>query len=70
MAPTRPPPNLAELLTHADWVKSLARELVRDEHRAEDVVQETWIAALRHGPSTVVRREREQSVRTSFPTRD
>ena len=44
------PAQIAELSSHADWVRALARELVRDEHRAEDVVQETWVAALRRPP--------------------
>ena len=48
MAPTRPPPDLAELLTHADWVRRLARDLVRDKHGDEDVVQETVLATCPH----------------------
>lgn len=43
-------PDMTELLTHADWVRRLARELVRDEHRVDDVVQETWVAAMRSPP--------------------
>ena len=46
------PPSLAELLSHADWVRGLARELVRDPTRVEDVVQDTWLAALRRPPRT------------------
>ena len=45
------PPTLAELLEHSAWLKALARGLVRDESRAADVVQETWIVALRGGPN-------------------
>lgn len=45
-------PTIDELLAHADWVRRLARELVRDEQRADDVVQETWLAALRSPPRT------------------
>lgn len=41
--------DLDVLLAHAGWVRALARTLVRDEHIAEDVVQQTWIAALRRG---------------------
>jgi RNA polymerase sigma-70 factor (ECF subfamily) len=47
-----PAPNFDELLAHAAWVRQLARQLVRDEARADDVVQETWTAALQHPPRT------------------
>lgn len=39
--------NLDELLQHASWVRRLARGLVLDDAQGEDVVQETWLAALR-----------------------
>jgi len=42
-----PPESLRE---HAGFVRSLALGLLRDEHLADDVVQETWIAALEHPP--------------------
>ena len=35
------------LLANAGWMLGLARSLVRDEARAQDIVQETWLAALR-----------------------
>jgi RNA polymerase sigma-70 factor (ECF subfamily) len=38
------------LLEHAGWLRALARSLVADAHRAEDVVQETFAAALEHPP--------------------
>lgn len=44
--------NPDELLTHADFVKTLSRSLVLDEHRAADIEQETWLAALKHPPSS------------------
>jgi RNA polymerase sigma factor (sigma-70 family) len=34
------------LLAHGAFVRSLARRLVADEHRAEDLEQETWLAAM------------------------
>ncbi len=34
------------LLAHGAFVRSLARRIVADEHRAEDLAQETWLAAL------------------------
>lgn len=37
-----------ELLAHADFIRALSRRLVLDEHRAADVEQDAWIAALEH----------------------
>ena len=34
------------LLAHGDFVRAIARSLLWDEHAAEDVVQQTWLAAL------------------------
>ncbi len=45
----RPYP-LEELLAHSGWLRGLAASLVADPGRAEDLVQETWLAALRHPP--------------------
>ena len=42
--------RLEDLLVHAGWVRGLARSLVTDPHAAEDVVQDTWVAALRTPP--------------------
>ncbi|MFQ5845660.1 MAG: RNA polymerase sigma factor [Planctomycetota bacterium] len=39
------------LLAHREFVRGLALQLVFDEHRADDVVQETWLAALQHAPA-------------------
>ena len=39
-----------ELLAHAGWVRALARRLLRDEASVDDVVQETWLAAMEKGP--------------------
>jgi RNA polymerase sigma-70 factor (ECF subfamily) len=46
--PSTPP--LEELLSHADWARALARRIVRDEQRADDVVQEAWLAAVERPP--------------------
>ncbi|MHC4730741.1 MAG: RNA polymerase sigma factor, partial [Planctomycetota bacterium] len=40
-------PQPEVLLEHADFVRNVAHHLLRDEHLAEDVVQETFVAALR-----------------------
>ncbi len=38
------------LLTHAPFVRALARGLLRDEHLVEDVVQETWLRLSKNPP--------------------
>ncbi len=43
--------RIDELLGNAAWVRRLAQRLLADRELAEDVEQETWIAALRSGPS-------------------
>lgn len=40
--------NPEALLAHAEWIRALARRLVTDESLADDVVQEAWLAMLRH----------------------
>ncbi|MBL8842736.1 MAG: sigma-70 family RNA polymerase sigma factor [Planctomycetes bacterium] len=39
-----------QLLAHGEFLRRLARALVHDESRAEDVVQATWLAAAAHPP--------------------
>jgi RNA polymerase sigma-70 factor (ECF subfamily) len=41
---------LETLLAHRAWVRSVARALVADPNDADDVEQETWLAALAHPP--------------------
>jgi RNA polymerase sigma factor (sigma-70 family) len=41
---------IADLLQHTAWMKRLARSLVGDPAVADDLVQETWVAALSHPP--------------------
>jgi RNA polymerase sigma factor (sigma-70 family) len=51
------PVDADALLAHAEFVRALARRLVFDDDRVDDVVQETWLAALEHAP------ERPRSLR-------
>jgi len=43
------------LLRHAAGLRALGRVLVLDEHAAEDVVHDTWLAALEHPPARLDR---------------
>jgi RNA polymerase sigma factor (sigma-70 family) len=43
-------PTPQELLAHAAWLRRLAVSLVGAGGGAEDLVQDTWLAALRHPP--------------------
>ncbi len=45
------PRDLDALLAHSGWAKALARNLVRDPDRADDLVQRAWLAAMRRPPS-------------------
>lgn len=51
MSIERLPTPIEDLLAHRDWVRALARSLVADVHRADDLEQETWVRALAHPPS-------------------
>ncbi len=43
-------PELERLLDHSDWLRALARKLVGDAATADDLVQETWLAAMKSPP--------------------
>ncbi len=51
MDTSAPPVPLEQLLGHHAWVRGLVRSLVRDPATADDVEQETWLAALRKPPA-------------------
>jgi len=42
--------EIAELLDDAGWLRSLAASLIGDGTQADDLVQDTWLAALRRPP--------------------
>src|SRR5262245_4047865 len=46
----RPPLTAESLLVHREWVRALARRLVADDSRADDLEQDAWLAALRSPP--------------------
>ncbi len=68
------PPSPESLIAHGDFLRGLARNLLGDEHRAEDMVQQTYVRALSAPPrqglrswlTTVVKRLSPR--RTSVPT--
>lgn len=47
------PPTPEDLLIHGPFLRRLARRLLRDEGEAEDVVQQTWLAAVERPPQGV-----------------
>jgi RNA polymerase sigma factor (sigma-70 family) len=47
-----PTATTEELLAHVGWARRLARQLTADADEAEDLLQETWMAATLHPPTT------------------
>ncbi len=45
------PHELEELLAHGPWVRELARSLVRDPSRADDLAQQAWLKTLERPPA-------------------
>ena len=43
--------DLEALFAEEGYVRRLARGLLLDDHAVDDVVQQTWVAALRHPPT-------------------
>ena len=56
MSQTNAPPMapIETLLANRQWVRNLARRLVFDPNRADDLEQSTWLAALRNPPRSGV----------------
>jgi RNA polymerase sigma factor (sigma-70 family) len=50
MDPSTRPIDLEGMLENAGWMRALARTLVRDPGDAEDILQETWLEAVRRPP--------------------
>ncbi len=48
---TPPDPTIERLLVHGEFLRRLARRLLGDDALAEDVVQQTWLAALEKPPA-------------------
>ena len=46
-----PTADVRDLLAHADWLRRLAGHLVGHAGDCEDLVQQTWLAALRRPPA-------------------
>src|SRR5262249_18535290 len=49
---TAPTFSVEPLLDHASALRRVARALVRDAHRADDLVQSTWLRAMRARATT------------------
>src|SRR5262249_18060373 len=49
-APRQAPVDPEHLLGEDGFVRGLARHLLRDANGADDLAQETWVAALQRGP--------------------
>ena len=46
-----PGTTVEELLSHGAWARRLAAALISDRHEADDLVQDTWVAAMKHPPA-------------------
>ena len=51
MTADRPPTPIETLLAEREWVRALARSLLADSNRADDVEQQTWLSAMRRPPA-------------------
>ena len=60
------PTHLDSLLAHDTHVRQLARNLVRSDQEADDLVQDTWVSAL-EGEGRPTRSERGMSAASDSP---
>jgi RNA polymerase sigma-70 factor (ECF subfamily) len=51
MTDVRLPRSPEALLENRAWIRGLAKSLVIDESRADDVEQQTWLSAIQNGPT-------------------
>jgi len=51
MPKTADNPTIEHMREYVEWVRRFARQLVGDRAEAEEVVQDTWLAALRKSPA-------------------
>ena len=51
MSGSKSRPDPEALLAQREFVRGLALRLVHDAHKADDLVQETWLAALENAPA-------------------
>src|SRR5258708_7504403 len=54
MTDARLPNSTEALLADRAWVRGLARSLLLDESRVDDVEQQTWLSAIENGPRDAV----------------
>ena len=52
MSETARPEVIHQLLRHESFVRGILRSLLREEHRVQDLLQETWLRALRRPPAS------------------
>ena len=64
MTADRPPTPIETLLAEREWVRALARSLLADSNRADDVEQQTWLSAMRRPPAIGFRRRIINSMRS------
>ncbi|MFN0206304.1 MAG: sigma-70 family RNA polymerase sigma factor [Planctomycetota bacterium] len=49
-----PPHDVQLLLSHAHWVRALARRLVNNQNDADDLEQELWVRAIQQKPNVSI----------------
>ncbi len=57
--------DIDKLLAETQWLRALARSLVQDEDRAEEITQETLLVALEKSPPMCMAWNRSSAVKSS-----